>query len=165
MLFRSIGFPLLLAAINAFDEDLKPEALAFADFSGEAIAPEQNGYFAWVGLRVPVGEHPHTRGIQIVAQLNEKLDAVPHDIIDLDTHLGPKALKFTNNLASLCGRYATECLDRYRAKSNDIEKQGRDNALTAPCFPALVFQCRWIWRGNDPDIRLRRARTGSLGCW
>ena len=39
--FLFIGLPLLLAAINAFDEDLKPEALAFADFSGEAIAPEQ----------------------------------------------------------------------------------------------------------------------------
>ena len=135
--FLFIGFPLLLAAINAFDEDLKPEALAFADFSGEAIAPEQNGYFAWVGLRVPVGEHPHTRGMQIVAQLNEKLDAVPHDITDLDTYLGPKALKFTNNLASLCGRDATGCLDRYRAKSSDIEKQVRENKVLLERYRAL----------------------------
>lgn len=138
--FLFIGLPLLLAAINAFDEDLKPEALAFADFSGETIAPEQNGYFAWVGLRVPVGEHPHTRGMQIVAQLNEKLDTVPHDIhdiIDFDTVLGPKALKFTNNLASLCGRDATGCLDRYRAKSSDIEKQVRENKVLLERYHAL----------------------------
>jgi len=38
--FLLLGVPLLLAAINAFDEDLKPEAIAFADFSGEEVAPE-----------------------------------------------------------------------------------------------------------------------------
>lgn len=139
--FLFIGLPLLLAAINTFDEDLKPEALAFvADFSGETITPEQNGYFAWVGLRVPVGEHPHTRGMQIVARLNKKLDTVPHDIhdiIDLDTVLGPKALKFTNNLANLCGRDATGCLDRYRVKSTDIEKQVRENKVLLERYRAL----------------------------
>lgn len=138
--FLFIGLPLLLAAINAFDEDLKPEALAFADFSGETITPEQNGYFAWVGLRAPVGEHPHTHGMQIVAQLNKKLDTVPHDvhdIIDHDTVLGPKALKFTSNLASLCGRDATGCLDRYRPKSGEIEKQVRENKVLLERYRSL----------------------------
>lgn len=68
--------------------------------------------------------------MQIVAQLNEKLEAVvPNDVIDLDKFLGPGALKFTNNLGSLCGRDATGCLDRYRAKSTDIEKQVRENKV------------------------------------
>ena len=135
--FLIIGLPLLLAAINVFDEDLKPEALAFADFTGETATPELNGYFAWVGLRAPVTEHPHTRGLQIVAQLNEKLEAVPRDVIGLDTFLGPKALKFTNNLASLCGRDATGCLDRYHAKSTDIEKQVRENRVLLERYRAL----------------------------
>lgn len=138
--FLFIGAPLLLAAINAFDEELKPEALAFADFSGETIAPEQNGYFAWVGLRAPMGEHPHTRGLQIVTQVNDKLDAVPHDIqdfINFDTFLGPTALKFSNNLASLCGRDETDCLDRYRAKTTDIEKQVRENKVLLERYHSL----------------------------
>lgn len=138
--FLFIGVPLLLAVINAFDEELKPEALAFADFSGETIAPEQNGYFAWVGLRAPMGEHPHTRGLQIVAQVNDKLDAVPHDIQDVinpDTFLGPKALKFSNKLASLCGRDTTGCLDRYRAKTTDIEKQVRENKVLLERYHSL----------------------------
>lgn len=135
--FLFIGLPLLLAAINAFDEDLKPEALAFADFSGETITPEQNGYFAWVGLRAPIGDSPHARGLQIVTQVNEKLEAMPHDITNLDTFLGSKTLKYSNNLASLCGRDATGCLDRYRAKTTDIEKQVRENKVLLERYHSL----------------------------
>ena len=132
-----LGGPLLLAAINAFDEDLRPEAIAFADFSGEEVPPEQNGYYAWVGLRAPVGENPHVRGVQVVAQVNEKLDAMPRDVTDVDAILGAKTLKYTNSLASLCGRDATGCLDRYRAKSADIEKQVRDNKVLLERYRAL----------------------------
>jgi hypothetical protein len=135
--FLLLGVPLLLAAINAFDEDLRPEAIAFADFSDEEVPPEQNGYYAWVGLRVPVGESPHARGMQIVAQVNEKLDVMPRDIIDSNTLLGAKALKFTNKLGRLCGRDATDCLDRYRAKSSDIEKQVRENKLLLERYRVL----------------------------
>ena len=135
--FLVIGVPLLLAALNAFDEDLKPEAVAFADFSGEAVAPQQNGYHAWVGLRVPVGENPHARGQLIVAQINDKLDVAPREAVDTDSLLGAKALKSTINVTGLCSRDATGCLDRYRAKTTDIENQLRENKVLLERYRAL----------------------------
>ena len=135
--FLFLGVPLLLAAINVFDEDLKPEAIAFADFSGEEVAPEENGYYAWVGLRAPVGENPHARGVQIVAQVNEKLDMLPREAVNTNTFFGAKALKLPNNLAGLCGRDATGCLDRYRSKTSDIEKQVRENKVLLERYRAL----------------------------
>jgi hypothetical protein len=137
LIFLFLGVPLLLAAINAFDEDLKPEAVAFADFSGEEVAPEQNGYYAWVGFRVPVGENPHARGVHVVAQINEKLDMTPREAVDTNAFLGAQALKFTNNLAGLCGRDATGCLDRFRDKTGDIEEQVRENKLLLERYRAL----------------------------
>jgi hypothetical protein len=137
LVFLFLGVPLLLVAINVFDEDLNPEAVAFANFSGEEVAPEQNGYYAWVGFRVPVGENPHTRGVQIVAQINEKLDLTPREAIDTKVFLGEKALKFTNNLAGLCGRDATGCLGRYRAKTGEIEKQVREYKVLLERYRAL----------------------------
>jgi ABC-type spermidine/putrescine transport system permease subunit II len=38
LIFLFLGVPLLLVTINAFNEELKPEAVAFADFSGEEEA-------------------------------------------------------------------------------------------------------------------------------
>ncbi len=132
-----IGIPLLLVAINAFDEDLKPDAVVFADFSGDDVPAELNGFFAWAGLTVPIGEDPHARGMQIVMQVNEILDRRPREAANIDSFLGPEALKLTGNLMGLCGRDATGCLDRYRTKTSDIEKQVRENKLLLERYRAL----------------------------
>lgn len=132
-----IGIPLLLVAINAFDEDLKPEAIAFVDFSDDDVPAEQNGFFAWVGLTVPIGADPHTRGLQIVAQINEWVDTAPHELVDKDIYVEPSALQFTGTLSGLCSRDMTGCLDRYRAKTPDIDQWVRENRILLDRYRAL----------------------------
>ncbi|MBI5612707.1 MAG: hypothetical protein HY942_06555 [Gammaproteobacteria bacterium] len=132
-----IGVPLLLMAINAVDQDLKPEVIAFADLSNDEVPEKDNGYFAWVGLAAPIGENPHALGVKIIAQVNEQLDSIPMEMIEMDTLFGSQQLKFRGNMSGLCGRDSAGCLDRYRSKIGDIRSALHDNQILLKRYRAL----------------------------
>lgn len=132
-----LGIPLLLVAINAVDQDIKPEIIAFADLSNDDVPEKDNGYFAWVGLSAPIGENPHALGVKVVAQINERLDSSPMEMIETDALFGPQQLKFKGNVSGLCGRDSTGCLDRYRSNISDIQNALRDNRTFLDRYRAL----------------------------
>jgi hypothetical protein len=134
-----IGIPLLLMAINAVDQDLKPEVIAFADLSNDEVPEKDNGYFAWVGLAAPIDENPHALGVKVVAQVNEQLNAIPMkmEIIKTEALFGSQQLKYKGNMSGLCGRDSTGCLDRYRSKIGDIRNALRDNRILLDRYRTL----------------------------
>lgn len=126
----AIGIPLLLAAINAVDQNLKPEAIAFADFLDDEVPEQDNGYFAWVGLSAPANEKPHAVGTATVALINQRLASHSLEtIVDPASLLGPNALKFKGGVSGLCGRDSNNCLARYQAKETDIKKWLIENQI------------------------------------
>lgn len=135
---RSIGvllgllivLPLLLIAINTFDEDPRPEAIVFSDFTNDDVPDEQNGFFVWAGLLVPLGQKPHQRGVEIISQINERPDATPVNwSIERSEFLGANHLQITGELAGLCDREMMDCLSRYRPRESDIERWVRENKV------------------------------------
>lgn len=66
-----LGGVLLVAAaygalllVNLSDRPLPSEAQAFADAATLNVPPEQNGFFALLGIRAPAAENPHQAGHQ-----------------------------------------------------------------------------------------------------
>ncbi len=132
-----IGVPLLLAAINAVDQDLRPEAIAFADLSDDNVPDKDNGYYAWVGLAAPIAENPYALGMKAVSEVNKQLAVTPMGQIDTATLLGPQRLQFKGNMTGLCGRDSKGCLVRYRSKTADIRNALRDNRILLDRYRSL----------------------------
>jgi len=161
-----IGVPLLLVVINAFDQDLKPEAITFADLSDDDVPNEQNGYYAWVGLAAPTGERPHALGVKVVAQVNRQLQSgkfvATGDPISL---LGTNAQKFEGDVFRICGHDSKDCLVRYRDKANDIKEWIRKNKILLSRYRSLYnypqFRETILPRIKAP-IFSEPARVGTL---
>lgn len=137
-----LGVPVLIVAINAFDEELQPEARAFTDLSTAEVPPEQNAYYAWIGLRAARNENQHVRGKEIVAYVNKQLDIESHEIeiIDIDVLLGPKHIASKtppSELNLLCQRDTQGCLGRYRTKDADIAHWAREDQVLLDRYRAL----------------------------
>lgn len=137
-----LGVPLLFVAINAFDEELEPGARAFSDPPTVEVPPEQNAYYAWIGLRAARNENQHVRGKEIVAHVNKQLDIESREIeiIDIDVLLGPSHITSkapSSELGLLCRRDTQGCLDRYRTKDADIERWVREDKVLLDRYHAL----------------------------
>lgn len=124
---------ILLLIINAFDQEIRPEALAFVDFSKEQIPDEQNAYFALMGHAAPLGDDPHQKGIEIINVHNRRVSEVrgyDPTIGDIrDKVLGPKKLVFQGKAMELCDRNSVRCLSAYREKARVIREMLRANRL------------------------------------
>lgn len=161
-----IGVPLLLVAINAFDEDLKPEAISFADLSDDDVPNDQNGYYAWVGLAAPNDEKPHELGLKVVAHINKQLESGNFLTIgDATSLLGIGAQKFEGGIFQLCGRDSNDCLARYRDKANDIKAWAQKNKIMLARYQSLYdypqFRETILPRIKAP-IFSEPARVGAL---
>ena len=66
---------LLVIAINAFDEDLTPEAKALLQAPPNPYKPEENLYLALIGFDAPEGE-------SLVAAAQIRIPAYEHDMMD-----------------------------------------------------------------------------------
>lgn len=125
-----VGIPLILAAINAVDQDIKPEAIAFADFSDDEVQDRENGYFSWVGLAAPLDKEPHAVGVATINSINQGTTPDSLEIVaDPSRLLGKSALKFKGEVSGLCGRDNRDCLARYRAKATEIRKWVVENQV------------------------------------
>lgn len=128
-----VSLVLIVFVINAFDQDIRPEANAFADFSNEQIPSEQNAYFSHLGHTASLEENPHNKGIEIVDEFNRLIDEskiYDSNVLTVtDRILGPKQLKFRGNAEELCKRDIPRCLPAYREKKQSIEQLLSDNQV------------------------------------
>lgn len=141
LLLIPITLGVILLLINAFDEDLKPEVRAFADFSSEQVAPEQNGYFAVMGHAAAIGDDPHRKGIEVVAEHRRRVEesngadpTIPEVRNDV---LGANKLEFQGKTSELCERNVARCLPVYRQKVRAIEAMLTNNRVLVERYRRL----------------------------
>ncbi len=121
----------LMFLANAFDQDIRPEAELFADFSTEQVSPVQNAYFAILGHNAAALDDPHSVGIEITVRHNERVAAAKE--VDLtissipDLVLGPNKLQFKGDASKLCDHNAQRCLAEFGLKAPMIERLWADN--------------------------------------
>jgi hypothetical protein len=119
----------LVFLVNAFDQDIRPEARAFADFSIEQVPPERNAYFAVLGHNAAALDDPHRKGMEIAATHNERVATAtaakkfdPTIISIPDLVLGPNKLQFKGDASKLCDHKAQSCFAEYNQKAPMIER-------------------------------------------
>ena len=119
--------------INLFDQRLHPDIAAFADFSSEAVPPEQNAYFALMGQAAALGSNPHTLGMELVKQVNQLVDqGKGNDPVAMeipDKLYGPGKIQLRGAINTLCERDAHRCLPAYRQKAQHIAQMLHDNQV------------------------------------
>jgi predicted flap endonuclease-1-like 5' DNA nuclease len=100
----------VLAAINAVDEDLKPQAAATLQWIAPEVPVAENGFFMIVGVGAESGQDPHAAGVRWVEQINSA--KTPQDIEQADSVLMRQQLRFAGDAKLLCPYYsAKSCLD------------------------------------------------------
>jgi len=124
---------LLLLAINAFDEDLSPEATALVLEPGTPVPPNENAYFTVFGFQAPPGQDAHARGIEIVGEYEKILKADPFvdPVRSLDEMLGKDRLQFKGDEKKLCSRSpdSSRCITYYMGNTGDVDRLLADNKL------------------------------------
>ncbi len=126
-----LAIPALLLAINAIDEDLKPEVAAFAQPFKPRFSDKENAYYAIMGFQAAEGQHPHVVGRRIVAEYESQLAKDPL-MTEFKTELylgGPKLVE-KGKVRELCDVQKGPCsLANYVAKEAEIERMLMDNRV------------------------------------
>jgi hypothetical protein len=171
----------LLFLINAFDQDIRPEAIAFADFSADKVPDEQNAFFASQGYFAAVSDDPHRKGIEIVALHNQRVAAaqkLEDTFTDIQKEvLGPQRVDFKGDTSKLCNYNKQDrCLSEYQKSAAVIARLSRDNRLLIeryhrlyryPHYREVAFDSAYLpLFGNESrtsdlvraDIALRASR-------
>ena len=108
--------------VNLLDQRLHPGIAAFADFSSEAVPPEQNAYFALMGQAAALGSDPHALGVELVNHMNRLVaEGKGNDPVAMEIHdslYGPGKMQIRGATNTLCERNVHRCLPAYRQKRN-----------------------------------------------
>lgn len=131
----------LLAAVNLFDEDLKPQARAALERSSKT-AQAGNGFFFLQGLDAPVGADPHALGVKIA----EHYRAVEHQARTMEPFTteqlyGGKKVAFGREagaIRELCKGENPRCFTEYVGKRQAVAKLAASNAVLLERYGKLI---------------------------
>lgn len=126
-----LAIPALLLAINAIDEDLKPEVAAFAQPFKPRFSDKENAYYAIMGFLAAEGQDPHVVGRRIVAEYESQLAKDPLlSGFKRELYLGGPKLVEKGKVRELCDLQKGPCsLANYVAKEAEIERMLMDNRV------------------------------------
>jgi hypothetical protein len=143
-----VAVPIVLVfLINSVDQDVRSEAVAFADPPKDEISPAQNAYFALVGHTAAPTDDPHRKGMEVVALHNRLIAQAPaHAVTVADARelaLGPQRVLFRGRVSDICDPTADRCLADYRERARDIEEMLRNNRILVSRYYALYRYPRY----------------------
>jgi len=125
------------AGINAFDEDLSPQARQLLAEAAPALKDEDNAYFALWGMTAAEGADPHAVGKRVAAGVIAKLagseSAAPGTAYDGEI----KKLKPSPAIAKLCDWAKEDCYARLAAAVDRADPLAQENATLLARYAAL----------------------------
>jgi hypothetical protein len=126
-----------LFSVNAFDEDLHPDAAAALAWPESNVNPANNGYFTLVGLSAPAGQDATAWGQGWVATLNRVHSRGEAEAAGKSLAAAP--LKFAGLSSALCEfRGGRPCAPEAAKRAADIGRLAADNAELLVRYAALL---------------------------
>ncbi len=133
-----VFFIALALLINAFDEDIKPEAAAFAQLTPPQFDEKYNAYFYAAGFSAPEGKDPHAEGKRIIAEYEVAFVKNPLLPFSTDSSRADRELKIKGDLSCVCIPDKTPCMAEYVKHKAEIEKMLADNATLVQRYHTLT---------------------------
>lgn len=112
-----VALVVALVAINAVDEELKPQAAAALQWVAPDVPVAENGFFMIVGVGAEAGQDPHAAGVRWVEQITRAKTL--EEIEQADGVLKRQQLRFAGDAKLLCTYYSGKsCLDLIAANQS-----------------------------------------------
>lgn len=123
------GLIVFVVLINAFDEELSPEAQALLKPPVDTVPPEENGFYYLMGINAPRGVDPYELGRKIVVAHNDAVSKWASAGGIAEKLAGPAKVKIKGEAFSVCNLRKQKCLDQYVKERVLIRRLASQNIL------------------------------------